>query len=118
MHGDLWYIELAVLRFVLNEAGCCPVGTPAGVWACATIKWGGGIQVYAQLLGTEQLPWEGDRMTSGNWKKLGIFRHHVLKLLDRDPAKRMTMQQFAVACDSIFDSRSLTARHRAFVTTK
>ena len=85
---------------------------------CAPLKRRTGLQVYAQLLGKEQLPWEGDRMTSGNWKKLGIFRHHVLKLLERDPPKRMTMQQFAVACDSIFDSRSLTARHRAFVTTK
>jgi hypothetical protein len=76
------------------------------------------LQVYAQLLGREQLPWEGDRMTSDNWKKLGIFRHHVLKLLDRDPEKRMSAQHFAVACDSIFDSRSLTGRHRAFSTTK
>lgn len=77
-----------------------------------------GLQVYAQLLGKEQLPWEGDRMTSDNWKKLGIFRPHVLKLLARDPAERMTMQQFAAACDSIFDSRSVTSRTRAFVTTK
>jgi hypothetical protein len=65
------------------------------------------VQVYAQLLGHAPLPWEGERLSRETAKRLGIFREHVLRLLDRDPAKRPTMHQFAAACDSIFDSRSI-----------
>lgn len=73
----------------------------------------GAVQVYSQLLGEEPLPWEGDRLTSAMRKSLGIFRSNVLRLLDRNPAKRMTMQQFANACDAIFDSRTMAQRGRA-----
>lgn len=71
------------------------------------------VQVYCQLLGEEPLPWEGERLTAGMRKSLGIFRSNVLRLLDRNPAKRMTMQQFANASEAIFDSRTMVNRGRA-----
>lgn len=70
------------------------------------------MQVYSQLLGDEPLPWEGERLTAAMRKSLGIFRTNVLRLLDRNPSKRMTMQQFANACDAIFDSRTIANRGR------
>eukprot|EP00892_Ulva_mutabilis_P000483 jgi/Ulvmu1/10435/UM062_0032.1 len=73
-------------------------------------------RVYAQLLGEEPLPWEGERLTAALRKSLGIFRTNVLRLLDRSPAKRMTMQQFANACDAIFDSRTMANHGRSILS--
>lgn len=47
-----------------------------------------------------QLPWEGD-MSPKVRRKLGIFRATVLKLLERDPAKRPSMKEFCASCDRV-----------------
>lgn len=65
------------------------------------------VQVYSQLLGEADLPWEGDRLTVEVQRKLGVFRRPVLQLLQRDPTARISLHQFARGCDSIFDSPSL-----------
>lgn len=65
------------------------------------------MQVYAQLLGAADLPWEGDRLSLTVQRQLGVFRRPVLQLLAREPTARITLHQFARDCDSVFDSPSL-----------
>jgi hypothetical protein len=48
-----------------------------------------------------QLPWEGDNLTTANRRKLGIFKGSLLKLLDRDPAERPSMEEFCDACTRV-----------------
>lgn len=58
------------------------------------------MQVVAQLLGEEPLPWEN--MSTADRHKLGAFRGPIMELLNRDPAKRPSMPQFYHNCNSIF----------------
>ena len=60
------------------------------------------VQVVAQLLGEDKLPWES--MSSVDRRKLGAFRGPILQLLDRDPAKRPSMSEFYNQCNSVFTS--------------
>jgi hypothetical protein len=62
------------------------------------------MQLYAQLLGDEPLPWEGDRLTDDVTHKLGVFADSVLALLSRDPSARPSMHEFARDCEAIFDA--------------
>jgi hypothetical protein len=58
------------------------------------------LQVVAQLLGAEPLPWE--QMSSDERKQLGAFRKPVIALLNRDPSMRPSMPKFISDCNSIF----------------
>lgn len=62
------------------------------------------VQVIQQLLGEQPLPWEGERLTGAQRTRLGVFRRPVLQLLERDPARRPTLQQFCDMCTSIFSA--------------
>lgn len=62
--------------------------------------------MYAQLLGDEPLPWEGERLTQDVLDKLIVFKDGVLALLSREPAARPSMQDFATSCEAIFAPRA------------
>lgn len=66
------------------------------------------VQVMAQLLAEQELPWEGQRLRSrpAVRKRLGVFKKPVLALLHRNPAQRSSMHDFCAACDSLFSSTS------------
>jgi hypothetical protein len=61
------------------------------------------VQVMDRIQGLNglQLPWEGDNLTTANRRKLGIFKGSLLKLLDRDPAERPSMEEFCDACTRV-----------------
>jgi hypothetical protein len=63
------------------------------------------VQVMAQLRGELALPWEGD-MSLQVQRGLGAFKGPVLQLLDRDPARRVSMKRFHAACTRLFASRT------------
>ena len=60
------------------------------------------MQVVAQLLGNEPLPWEN--MSTEDRRKLGAFRGPIMQLLNRYPSQRPTMPEFYHACNSIFST--------------
>ena len=60
------------------------------------------VQVVAQLLGKEALPWEN--MSAEDRRKLGAFRGPIMQLLKREPSQRPTMPEFYHACSSIFST--------------
>lgn len=64
------------------------------------------MQILAQLLGDQELPWEGARAAPETMRKLRSLRTPVLALLDRNPQRRLTMQQFCESCDDIFGTRT------------
>ena len=51
------------------------------------------------------LPWEGD-LSSAVAGHLGSFQVPVLQLLHRDPARRISMRRFHIACNKLFTSRT------------
>lgn len=63
------------------------------------------VQAIAQLKGHVPLPWEGE-LTPDLQRKLGAFKGPVLQLLHRDPARRVSMRRFHVACTKLFASRT------------
>lgn len=83
--------------------GCAVMSTPRPLTMTSFL----GVQVYAQLLGEAELPWEGARLTLEVQRQLGVFRRPVLQLLAREPGDRISLRQFARDCESIFDSPSL-----------
>ena len=66
------------------------------------------LQVIAQLLGEEQLPWEVHN--AADRRNLGAFRGPIMRLLSRDPSDRPSMLEFYQACTSVFTS-STTYEH-------
>lgn len=68
--------------------------------------WVYDLQILAQLLGEQDLPWEGSRAAPDTMRKLRTLRSPVLALLERDPNRRLSMQQFCEACDDIFCTRT------------
>eukprot|EP00892_Ulva_mutabilis_P008922 jgi/Ulvmu1/6401/UM003_0029.1 len=63
-------------------------------------------QILAQLLGEQDLPWEGARAAPDTMRKLRTLRAPVMSLLERNPLRRMNMQQFCESCDDIFGTRT------------
>ena len=55
----------------------------------------------AQLRGELPLPWEG-ALSAQLRDKLGVFKEPVLQLLQRDPARRASMQYFSGMCRTMF----------------
>ena len=70
------------------------------------------VQVIAQLRGELPLPWEQDT-DEGNRNKLGAFKGPVLQLLQRDPARRVSMRRFHDVCSRLFASRTAEAQEDA-----
>lgn len=56
------------------------------------------LQVVGQLLGEEELPWEGNNLTFDHRTRLGALRRPILQLLERDPGQRPSMQAFSDKC--------------------
>ena len=52
-------------------------------------------------LNNKRLPWEGSALSPTNRRKLGIFRASVLSLLSRDPASRVSLDEFCISCDRV-----------------
>lgn len=67
---------------------------------------GAPVQILAQLLGDQDLPWEGTRAAPDTMRKLRSLRSPIMLLLERDPARRLSMQQFCESCDDIFGTRT------------
>lgn len=65
------------------------------------------LQVIAQILGGETLPWEG-KLPPDVESKLGAFQKPVLQLLQRDPSHRMSTHKFHVACIKLFAKKATT----------
>ena len=63
------------------------------------------MQVIARLMGEKPLPWEGG-LTAADVRHLGMFRGPVLRLLHRDPAHRISMRRFHIACTKLFAART------------
>ena len=59
------------------------------------------MQVVEQLVGNQELPWEGSRLTSSVLRKLGAHKKDVLGLLHRDPEERLTLYQFLNSCSQM-----------------
>eukprot|EP00892_Ulva_mutabilis_P011475 jgi/Ulvmu1/86/UM001_0089.1 len=62
-------------------------------------------RVIQRLRGDLPLPWEG-QLSKDVKQQLGVLRGPVLKLLRREPAKRISMRDFHVACSKLFADRS------------
>eukprot|EP00892_Ulva_mutabilis_P004147 jgi/Ulvmu1/2103/UM125_0007.1 len=60
----------------------------------------GRCRVIAMLRGEVPLPWEG-WLPSAVSRKLGQFKGPIMQLLNRDPAKRVSVRQFHHACTSL-----------------
>lgn len=59
------------------------------------------MQVIEQLVGNQELPWEGARFDANVQRKLGAHRKDVLGLLKRDPEQRLTLYQFLNSCSQM-----------------
>ena len=59
-----------------------------------------------RLRGDLHLPWEGD-LSLDVHSRLGSFQSLILQLLQRDPAKRITMRSFHHACNTLFAPRTI-----------
>jgi hypothetical protein len=70
------------------------------------------MQVMDQIQGKDGqlLPWEGERMNAAVKQKLGIFRHTVLHLLQREPAKRKSMAEFCETCNRVLSGTTTVGR--------
>eukprot|EP00892_Ulva_mutabilis_P002733 jgi/Ulvmu1/12460/UM009_0112.1 len=69
----------------------------------------GAQDIKQQLLGTKELPWEGERADPAVMRKLRTLRTPVMACLDRDPTKRPSMQAVCDMCDDIFGTRTVKA---------
>ena len=61
------------------------------------------VQMMDQIEGFngEECPWEAGNFTAASKIQLGIFRHDILKLLQRDARERPSMGQFSDMCNRI-----------------
>eukprot|EP00892_Ulva_mutabilis_P008786 jgi/Ulvmu1/627/UM001_0635.1 len=63
----------------------------------------GRTTVMAQIAGDvgQQLPWEDRTQRAELLRRLGTLKRPVLALLDRDPAQRLSVQDFVTSCDLV-----------------
>ena len=94
----------------------CLKAALTSVMASVSVLWCA-VQLYAQLMGEEPLPWEGDRLTADVTHKLGVFAESVLALLSRDPDARPSMHEFAQSCEDIFEAPKLPQQRDSYNTT-
>jgi hypothetical protein len=59
------------------------------------------VQVVAQIVGEQLLPWEDAARAKQLLRTAGIFRAPVLTLLQRDPENRPTVGSFLAQCSSL-----------------
>lgn len=62
------------------------------------------VQVVAQLVGEEKLPWEGKGREKEMLRNAGRFKGAVLGLLRRDPAQRARVHTFVQQYASIMST--------------
>lgn len=67
------------------------------------------LQVLAMLEGAKPLPWEGE-LSRRLRSKLGLLGGPVLQLLQREPARRSTMEAFCASCDRILAHTTSTSQ--------
>jgi hypothetical protein len=58
------------------------------------------MQVVAQILGEEQVPWEDPVQAKALLKRAGKLRAAILDLLKRDPAQRLSVNDLMHACST------------------
>lgn len=62
------------------------------------------VQVMAQILGEQALPWEAAAEGSRELlRRLGGFRAAVLDLLARDPSSRLGITEFIARCRRVLE---------------
>lgn len=61
------------------------------------------MQMVAQILGEESLPWEPEEKGKELLHRAGVFKGMVLELLNRDPQKRLSIQAFQDQCSSVLE---------------
>jgi hypothetical protein len=49
-------------------------------------------------LNGQELPWEGEGITTVIKRRLGIFKTPTINLLSRNPSERPSMSQFCESC--------------------
>lgn len=62
----------------------------------------------------KHMPWEGGRLPRTVRKRLGIFKNELLRLLDRDPVNRPSMDDFVETCNKILGGTSATIEMEYF----
>jgi hypothetical protein len=62
------------------------------------------MQVIAQIVGEQQLPWESEQGARLLLRRAGKFKGPLLQLLNRDPAERPTIESFVMQCSNILSS--------------
>ena len=81
-----------------------------GRWVCMNVQVHGAITGK----GTAKLPWEVTPLDTQIRQQLGVFRKVVLQLLDRNPDRRPSMQDFCAACERVFaQTQSITSSSEA-----
>ena len=58
-----------------------------------------------RLRGDLPLPWEGE-LSAAVQRQLGVFKGPVLQLLERNPARRVSMRRFHITCTKLFAART------------
>lgn len=71
-------------------------------FSCSTFR-----QVFRQLQGREDLPWEGAQNADVR-KRLGAFKSPILSLLKRNPDERDSLDSFCRSCQDVFTQTSAT----------
>jgi hypothetical protein len=61
------------------------------------------MQMIAQIVGEEPLPWEPEEKGKELLQRAGAFKGMVLALLERDPEKRLSIQSFLEQCSSLLE---------------
>jgi hypothetical protein len=52
-------------------------------------------------LNGQELPWEGQGVTTAIRRRLGIFKDPIISLLSRDPSDRPSMSEFCDSCNRV-----------------
>lgn len=70
------------------------------------------VQVMAQILGEQLLPWEaGAEGSRALLRRLGMFRDAVLDLLERNPSMRLGITDFIARCRRVLERTLDTEGH-------
>ena len=97
--ADMWAFG-AIAYELLTGAPIFPRGTPLP-------------DVLAQLAGRQPLPWETSRGSRPQLRRLRRLRGSVLRLLERDPVRRLSAEQVVGTWNAFFEpSASLSNASR------
>jgi serine/threonine protein kinase len=68
------------------------------------------VEIMAHIAGRKPMPWEGPRR-SELLRKLHVFQNNVLECLDREPARRPTMDVVVRGWEHLFRNSTTTSTH-------